>query len=79
MKKKKDKDTIYKILEHLYFVEGLEDIRCLYWKNKKSLEKWCEKNGERICQIVFALIFYENPDYIWKVLNQEQKGRRDKN
>jgi hypothetical protein len=67
----KKEEPIYELLGRLYFVEGLEDIKNLYYLNRKSLEKWCIEKGEKICQIIYCLIMQRNPKYILNQLKKE--------
>ena len=70
-KKVKNKKNYYQeLLAELYFVEGLEDIRFLYYLKRESLENFCKSKGEKICQIIFALIRGENPKNILNKLNK---------
>jgi len=80
MKKEKIReiDAVYKILAHLYFGEGLEDIRYLYLEDRESLEKFCKNNGETICRIIYALILEKNPNYILKTLQKEAQKASEK-
>ena len=64
---KNKKEPIYELLERLYFVEGLEDVKNLHYFNRESLEKFCKDKGEKICQIIYSLIIERNHKYI---LNQ---------
>jgi len=74
---KNKKEPIYELLEHLYFVEGLEDIRNLHYFNRESLEKFCKEKGEKICQIIYSLIIERDPKYILNQLENE-KSKREK-
>jgi len=75
----KKEDSIYKLLEYLYFAEGLEDIRFLHYLNKKQLKRFCREKGEKICQIIYALLLEQNPEFILNKLKEEDGSNRYKN
>ena len=62
-------EPIYELLERLYFTEGLEDIRFLHHIKHKYLKEWCEKQGEKICRIIYALLMEKDPEYISQILD----------
>jgi len=55
------------LLEHLYFVEGIEDIR-------HSLPpEWTKTKGEKICEVVFALLNEKDPEKMLENLTTTPK------
>lgn len=56
------------LLNHLYFVEGLEELRHIGWLKRKYAIEWSKTTGDKLCQIIFALVCGENPKKILKQL-----------
>lgn len=69
---------IYELLEHLYFVEGLEDIKHLKEMQTKHIREWCENHGEKLSNIIFALIMERNPKYILEKIQKEGEKKNEK-
>jgi len=74
MKNKKiKKEPIYELLEHLYFVEGLEELPWIYEMKSKHLKGWGQTTGRKLKDIFWALILEKKPEHILKELLKDAK------
>lgn len=67
-KRRKTNDYIA-LIEHLYFVEGLEELRMVGWLKRKYAVEWSKTKGNKLCQIFFSLIMGTDPKKILKELS----------
>jgi len=80
MKKKIQKTNWYKkLLTELYFRQGLEELRAIGILKRKYIIQWSKTTGEKLCQIIFALICGENPKKILKKILRDEKRNFTKN
>jgi len=69
----KSSEPIYALLEHLYFEEGLEELKFMKDMKVKHMKEWAKNTGEKICRVIFALILEKQPKYLLEILKEERK------
>ncbi len=65
------KNDYIKLIEHLYFVEGLEELRGVGMLKPKYAQNWSKTKGEKLCKIFFSLISGVSPKKILKDINKQ--------
>lgn len=68
------KNNDYKnLIAHLYFVEGLEDLRHIGYMKPKYMKEWSNDQGDKFCQIFFALSCGADPKDVLKKLQDDSR------